>query len=115
MGTPIAQELTERVVFWSTTAPMTATGIPTRVAAVYTQWARITETGGTVDELDKTDRGQRQGFEVWVRYNSGITGFMCIVWGTRILQIIDAPTKVIDIRKQQWLRIQTQEATEQAI
>jgi head-tail adaptor len=115
MAYPIAQELTEQVVIWNTTMPIRAVGIPTLTTIQATAWARITETSGTIGELDQTDNEQRQGFEVWMRYIPDIKGWMCIVWGSRILQMIDAPTKVVDAQKQQWLRIMCQESTERSI
>jgi head-tail adaptor len=111
MATPRAQELNQQISFMNTTAPVTADGVATETTIYSTMWARITENGGSMEAVEQQHQIQRQGFEVWCRYDSGITGFMQISWGTRTLRITTAPQKVADQNGRFWTLIQAEEIT----
>jgi len=110
---PRAQQLKEYITFQTKSGARNAvTNIavsPTTYASCY---ARITELGGGIEETSHGGEAQRQGYEIWCRYDSGITGFMQILWGTRHFVITAPPQEVRDYNNRRWMVIQAEEVTE---
>ena len=114
MATPLPQELNEQIVIKNVSGSVNATtGVRTASSTYATVWARITEEGGEVDITDQESLAQSQRYEIWTQYDSGITGFMQITWGSKTLVMTDAPQKITDRFNRHWTVIQAQEVTEE--
>lgn len=115
-GIPIAQELIEKILFMNTEPPYAAVSREaTETTTFATAWARITETGGTKDNVDQEHQSQTKTFEIWCRYIDGVTAWMQISWGTRTLTLTGPPQKVVDRNNRRWMLIQATEITERSI
>ena len=110
---PDAHELTELITFQSKSGARNAVK---RTAATLTTvaqaYARITAQGGRLEETTQGNEAQIQSYEIWCRYNSSITGFMQILWGTKALLMLGPPTKITDLNNRQWMVVQAEETNE---
>lgn len=113
MSIPIPQELTERIVIKNVEPPYNAATHEGTVDSTYCNaYARITERSGIIEETDQQHISASQGFEVWTQYDSGITGFMEIKWGSRTLTQTEPPQKIMDVNNRHWTVMQCREVTE---
>lgn len=112
MAIPQAQELREKIVFQTATGAKNIRGGRVTLVTYATAWARITEGGGGIETETQAVQAQVQSFEIWTRWIEGVTGFMQILWGSRILVQTEPPQKVIDSRNRQWWLITAEEKTE---
>ncbi len=114
MALPFPQELTEHIVFRNVSGERDAV---TRLAATTTvfahAWARIEETGGTLDDATFQHQVQARTFEIVTQWIDGVDGFMEIAWGSRRLTMTEPPQKVFDRHRRPWTIIRAQEATEE--
>jgi head-tail adaptor len=110
---PRAQEMNQSIIFQTKAGARNAvTGVAAAPVTYATAWARVTEQGGNVEQMEQSSEAQMQQYEIWCRYNSGVTGFMQILWGTRQLLILGPPMEVKDSNNRRWMVIQAQETTE---
>lgn len=116
MPAPLPQELNERIVIKNVVVPYNATTQEGTNSSTYiTAWARITESGGIIEETDLESQAQTQNFEIWTQYDSGITGFMQVEWGDRVLTQVEPPQKFTDVNNRRWTVMQCQEVTERDV
>ena len=117
MALPIAQELTEFISIYSTTSARSAAGeVRVKSAKVCDAWARIAEQGGSgpVPETMQHE-SQTQGFEIVTQYVDGIRAWMSIAWGSRQLDIVEPPQKIVDRNNRPWMIIQATEYIERDV
>jgi head-tail adaptor len=114
MALPRPQELTEFISIYNTTSARSAAGeVRTASTKVCDAWARITEGGGSGPEPETMQHeSQTQGFEIITQYVEGIRAWMCITWGTRQLDIVEPPQKILDRSNRPWMVIQATEYIE---
>ena len=113
MPFPLPHEMKEYVSFVNVTAPFDASSKAGTAGTTFaTAWVKIEDQGGQMDAEDMQHQTQLQGFEIWCRYIDGLTGFMQIHWGSRILIITGPPQKTMDSKGRLWWLIAAQEITE---
>ena len=113
MAIPLAQELNQQITFQTKGGARNAVTKKAALPVTYaTVWAKIRELGGSIEETTMKSEAAMQQYEIWCRYNSGVTAFMQILWGTRTLIQTGPPQEVIDSNNRRWMLVQAQETTE---
>ena len=117
MALPIAQELTEYISIYNTTAVKTAAGeVRTQSTKFCDAWARITEGGGSgPDPETMQHESQTQTFEIIAAHVDGVRAWMSIAWGTRQLDITEPPQKIFDRNNRPWMIIHASEYLERDV
>lgn len=112
MAIPLAQELNELITFQTATGAKLLSGGRATLTTFTTAYARIREIGGFLETETMQLQAQNQRYDVWTRWIDGITGFMQIAWGAKILVIVAPPVKVIDSEGRRWWQIIAEEKQE---
>lgn len=115
-GIPRPEELRERLTFKNTGTAYSATGTATAGTTVATLWGRIEETGdGGVENNDQQHQMIRKNYDIAIRYNTDITGYLQIAWGAKTLTITSGPTMVTDRNNRRWMFLAAQEVIERSL
>jgi head-tail adaptor len=112
---PIAHELNERITFQNVSGSYSAATRESSAATDYrTVWAKVTQApGGDISPGDQRRLTQTTVWEIWCRYDRGVTGYMQIKWGSRVLTITEPPRLVTDANNREWMTIHAEETSEQ--
>ncbi len=113
MPLPRPHELNQFIEFINVGAPFnSATGVGREISVFASGWARIRDLGGSIEEQDQQHRLQKQEFDICLMYIEGLTGFMQIKWGDRVLLMTEPPQKVTDAQSRRWWLIAALETIE---
>ena len=112
MEPPRAQQLKEVIIFQTVDTPYDGNFVGTWVTDVATERAYITPSGGIRENTSQEEQTSTQGYLIWTRYNSAVTIFQQIAWGSKRLVI----TSVEDwMNEHRWLLIRAEHKTDLAI
>ena len=113
MAIPTAQELNQKITFSTRSGARNAVKKTAENLTTYaTAYARITAMGGNLQDSSQGNEASVQVYEIWCRWNSGVTAFMEILWGTRKFIQTGPPQKVTDSNGRHWMLITAEETIE---
>jgi head-tail adaptor len=115
---PKLGELREYISFVNVTAPYDGESEGTVSSTEAYAWAKITPLAGGIVETTLQEQTARQGYDIWIRYKSGITAFQQIVWGSKRL-VMTGPPEPFDrygnINGRHWMLIHAEEKATRTI
>jgi len=82
---PRIGELREYIKIYNVTVPYDGESEGTLTTIKARAWAKITPLAGGLNETTLQEQTSTQGFDVWIRYISGVTAFQQIIWGSKRL------------------------------
>lgn len=104
MGYPSIGELKERITFQKIDT------LENVVSTLCTVYARVTPLSARISGDTETSTQCTAEYEIWIRYLTGITQDMRVIWGSKTLTLTSMPTEQV---RKQWMMFTAEEITYQ--